>query len=137
MIAYAPQRVIVPQRLLRLQGRLDLDRAPIRCTCECSHFDLICVPNAHGRLDWHCVDCRRHHTIGFRPEAAEWHEEWRGPIQREPIEHKCMSDPCERRDWIILPAGAGELRWDCSGTCGSTWGMRFRQDGQVDLFKVR
>ncbi len=129
------QRLILPPRLTKLSAALDVDRSPMRVTCECGHFDVICVPNAHGRIDWTCA-CGRQHAIGFKPEGEQAHDQWTGVLQREPIEQLCQSPKCGQRDCIVLPAGDGELRWTCAGKCNATWGLRFRADGQVDLFKV-
>jgi hypothetical protein len=130
---HKPQRLILPPSLTRLSAPLDVDRSPIRARCECGRLDILCVPNATGEIHWTCK-CGRKHGIGFRPEA-ESHGQSNETLQRKPIEHLCQTPKCEYRTCIVLPEGDGELRWTCPD-CSVVWGMRFKADGQVDLYKV-
>jgi hypothetical protein len=122
-IAPGHQRLILPPEIVQLSAAVDIDRSPICCRCECGHLDVVCVPNADGELHWTCA-CGRSHAIGFKPEIDS-HGEWSGVFQRQPIEEMCKTAKCEKRNFIVLPAGDGYLRWTCPGCC-AVWAIDFK-----------
>lgn len=140
MIAYAgPQRVIIPNRDIQFKVPVSLDRSPIRCKCECGRLDVLCVPNSEGQVKWACVKCGRNHGVGFRPEPEREEGgrfDYDGRFQRQPVEWMCQRVGCGKREFLVLPAGTGWMRWDCS--CGQRWGVDFRAGVEVvDFYQVQ
>lgn len=119
-------RLILPQHGLITPGSanptMDLDREPIGHSCPmCKLHTVILLPKGPGQMVWRCP-CGMENNLTWQ-KAPVVSKPGRGAIQlkRRPMCHECQS--CGVVDWIALPEGGGEIRWECQ--CGSVWLIRF------------
>lgn len=120
-------RILVPQHGLLTPGvgkLMDIDREPMAHVCfRCHRQDTLILPKGPGKLVWACAGCGMVRNL-------EWGKIPNGqqagagavPLRRRPLLHECQD--CGLHDWIVLPEGGGDLRWEC-GQCRSVWLIRF------------
>ena len=124
-----------PQHVLRPQGvgpkQMDLTRPPINYSCPCGRRETLVVPNHPGALVWRCVQCGKNRKVTFVVHDEKDGGDGFVSLQSKPLLHECST--CALQDFIALPGGGGEMRWECS--CGSVWMLEFTP-GKAKLAKV-
>lgn len=114
---------------------VDVERAPVQHTCTCRRHQTIVPPNHPGAVVWLCPSCNKPNRLDFVHEEAGWSDQGRFELGRAPIQHQCQNEMCQSVDMICLPAGGGEMRWQCA--CGKIWMLEFKPNGQARLAEVR
>jgi hypothetical protein len=118
-------RIILPPNGLLTPGgppSMDLDREPIVHRCPmCKRQSAIIVPKGAGKMVWRCP-CGMNRNLDWgKAPALDVGGAGALRLQRRPLRHECQD--CGLNDWIVLPPGGGDIRWECK--CGSVWLIRF------------